>query len=90
LVEAGFSEEGLSERRCLDFEFVGAGFLGVFDSRFFGSRLGSIVGRVPGISPGGAQIFQVHVKAHGVATHVSESAQASVKSGSRTTPALAA
>jgi signal transduction histidine kinase len=31
-----------------------------------GGVQGSIVGRVPGISPGGAQIFQVHVKAHGV------------------------
>ncbi len=39
-----------------------------------GGAQGSIVGRVPGISPGGAQIFQVHVQAHGTAAHVSESA----------------
>ncbi len=31
-----------------------------------GGVQGSIVGRVPGISPGGAQIFQVHVQAHGL------------------------
>jgi signal transduction histidine kinase len=42
-----------------------------------GGVQGSIVGRVPGISPGGAQIFQVHVKAHGAAVHVSESARPS-------------
>ncbi len=30
-----------------------------------GGVQGSIVGSVPGISPGGAQIFQVHVQAHG-------------------------
>jgi signal transduction histidine kinase len=42
-----------------------------------GGVQGSIVGSVPGISPGGAQIFQVHVQTHrsaapGAATHVSE------------------
>ena len=42
-----------------------------------GGVQGSIVGSVPGISPGGAQIFQVHVKAHGAAVHVSESARPS-------------
>ena len=31
-----------------------------------GGVQGSIVGKVPGISPGGAQIFQVHVQAHGM------------------------
>jgi signal transduction histidine kinase len=46
-----------------------------------GGVQGSIVGKVPGISPGGAQIFQVNVQAHGAATHgatmhVPESAQA--------------
>jgi hypothetical protein len=46
-----------------------------------GGVQGSIVGRVPGISPGGAQIFQVRVQAHGAAAHgaaihVPESARA--------------
>ncbi len=38
-----------------------------------GGAQGSIVGKVPGISPGGAQIFQIHVQTHGAAVHVSES-----------------
>jgi signal transduction histidine kinase len=42
-----------------------------------GGVQGSIVGKVPGISPGGAQIFQVHVQAHGAAVPVPESAHAS-------------
>jgi signal transduction histidine kinase len=50
-----------------------------------GGVQGSIIGSVPGISPGGAQIFQVHAQTHrstvpGAATHVSESAQASGQS----------
>jgi signal transduction histidine kinase len=42
-----------------------------------GGVQGSIVGRVPGISPGGAQVFQVHVQTSGTAVHVPESAHAS-------------
>ncbi len=47
-----------------------------------GGVRGSIVGSVPGISPGGAQIFQVHTQTHrsatpGAAVHVSESTRTS-------------
>ncbi|HXP99789.1 MAG TPA: HAMP domain-containing sensor histidine kinase [Solirubrobacteraceae bacterium] len=47
-----------------------------------GGVQGSIVGKVPGISPGGAQIFQVHVQTHrstapGAVMHASESTRTS-------------